>query len=325
MTIEKLKAYLQNLPVGWVVTGHPAPDTDAAVSALFEAYRLTAAGTPAAPLMQGALSRETAWLLGELAPLVPTAQRPEPTRPLVLTDHNDTAAYPNPISGIVDHHPLAPGAAVEGVPDLDVRPVGSATTLVARRLRRDGITPDAACARLLLGAILLDTENLSPRKTRAEDLDVVAWLTAIDPGDTDALFAALQAALLSETDAQTLYRRDYRRYTDPAGAPRLGWAILKVWADACPDLAAVRRLLAEDDAPTRVAKIVLNSPTDDTRTEYYLAAGAEAEAFLALVQCVAGESARRVAPDMVFLPETARHHGRKRYVALLQEAWAEKS
>lgn len=322
VTVRQLREYLEYLPEGWVVTGHPAPDTDAAISALFEAYRLTRAGTPARPVLQGTLSRETAWLLGELASLVPTADILNPMVPLVLTDHNDVAAYPNPVMAVVDHHPASDDLI--GI-DAELAPVGAATTLVARRLERDGLIPDAACARLLLGAILLDTENLSPRKAKAEDRATAARLAALCGEDTDALFAALQAELLSETDVETLYRRDYRRYTGPDGLVWLGWAILKVWEDAGPDLDAVRRLLAADTAPTRVAKIVQNSRTDGTRTEYYLAAGTEAEALLSLVQERAGDTAVRTAPDTLFLPDTAAHWGRKRYVSWLREGRCEKS
>lgn len=323
MTAAQLKTYLQQLSSGWVVTGHPAPDADAAISALFEAYRLTAAGTPAIPILQGAMPREVACLLGDLAALVPLGAVP-PDAPLVLTDHNEIGAYPNPVRAVVDHHPAPPDVDFSGI-DTTLAPVGAATTLVARRLRRDGITPDARCARMLLGAILLDTENLSSRKAKAEDLEMAAWLCSLCGEDTDALFTALQAELLSETDVTALYRRDYRRYTDPTERVRLGFAILKVWQDACPDLEAVRRLLAQDTAPTRVAKIVLHHRDADTRTEYYLAAGEEAEAFLSLVQSMAGDTACRTAPDLVFLPETAAQWGRKRYVALLGEMWRKKS
>lgn len=325
MTIEKLKEYLQNPPSGgWVVTGHPAPDTDAAISALFEAYRLTCSGTPARPVLQGALSRETAWLLGDLAPLVPTVDTLDPTVPLVLTDHNDMAAYPNPIRRIVDHHPLTEGADLTGI-EAEIAPVGAATVLVTRRLRGDGLTPDAACACLLLGAILMDTENLAPHKAKAEDLEMTGWLTALCGEDTDALFATLQEKMLAETDVERLYRRDYRRYTNPDGTVRLGWAILKVWEDTCPELDAVRRLLAEDSAPTRLAKLVLNRRGRNGRIEFYLAAGEEAEEMLELVQTVAEETAVRVAPDTVFLPQSATQWSRKRYVALLKEVWRKKS
>ena len=324
MTAQKLKIFLQNRTGSTVVTGHPAPDTDAVVSALFEAYRRTATGTPSVPLVQDVLPRETAWLLGDLAPLVPVGGVDDTAHSLVLTDHHDTGLYPCPVTAVVDHHPVSAATDLAGI-DAEIAPVGAATTLVARRLRREGLIPDPVCARMLLGAILLDTENLSPHKARAEDLDVAGWLVSLCGEDTGALFAALQAELLSETDLTALYRRDYRRYTDREGRPVLGWAILKVWADACPDLDAVRRLLAEDASPTRVAKILLNSRTSDTRTEYYLAAGAGADRVLETVLTASGDTARRVAPDTVFLPETARHWGRKRYAEHLISLLTEKS
>lgn len=325
MTEVTLKTYLHTLPRGGdilTVTGHPAPDTDAVISALFEAWRLTLGGTPAVPLVQGVMPRETAWLLGSLAAAVPVAAGPDPAARLVLTDHHDVGAYPNAVTGVIDHHPLSDGVALDGITAV-VTPVGAATTLVARRLRADGIVPDAFCARVLLGAVLLDTEGLSPFKAKGEDLETAAWLVSLCGEDPAALFEQLRAELLSETDLTTLYRRDYRRYTAPDGAPLLGWAILKVWADACPDMDGVRALLAADPEPTRVAKVVLHAP-DGTREEYYLADGLHAAALLAEVQTSAGEGAERTAPDTVYLPPTCRHWGRKRYAARLTEILGEK-
>ncbi len=320
MTESALKQYLNTLPTGenvLTVTGHLAPDTDAVVSALFEAWRLTLGGTPAVPLVQGALPRETAWLLGSLASAVPTAVAIDPARRLVLTDHHDVDAYPNTVVTIVDHHPLSAGVDLSGI-HAAILPVGAATTLVAQRIRGDGITPDPACARMLLGAILLDTEGLSHHKAKAEDLEMAAWLVSLCGEDTTALFHSLRAELLSETDLATLYWRDYRRYTAPDGAPLLGWAILKVWADACPDLEGVRALLAADPEPTRVAKIVLHH-SDGSREEYYLADGIHADTLLTVVQTSAGAGAQRVTPDTVYLPAGCYHWGRKRYAARLME------
>lgn len=327
MTYDALLGYLRALPAGedtlWV-TGHPAPDTDAAVSAVFEAFRLTLGGTPARPVLQGSLPRETAWLMGSAA-VVPTADSIDPTVPLVLTDHHDAAAYPNPVAAIIDHHPVTDGADF-GSAAVEIAAVGAATTLVARRIRDDGICPDAACARILLGAILLDTEGMSPHKTKAEDREAVAWLTALCGEDTDRLFAALREQLLSETDVTALYGRDYRRYTDGDGVPLLGWAILKVWSDACPDLDAVRALLAADTAaPTRVAKVVLHHREDSGREEYYIAVGEGADPLLAAVERSAEGGAQRVAPDTVFLPADVPHWGRKRYAAHLAEIFGEKT
>lgn len=325
MTYEALIQYLNALPEGedtlWV-TGHPAPDTDAVVSAVFEAFRLTLSGTPARPVFQGDIPREAAWLMG--MDNLPTTDRIDPAVPLVLTDHHDVGDYPNPVVSIIDHHPVAEGVNLEGV-DATIAPVGAATTLVARCLRADGIVPDPACARILMGAILADTEGLSSYKAKAEDVDAVAWLYALCDVMPSQLEEELWEQLLSEGEATTLYRRDYRLYHRPDCTPYLGWAILKVWADACPDIEAVRRLLAEDTAPTRVAKIVLYHRDDRrTREEYYLAAGERAIALLDMVQSQSGEPAIRAGEDLLYLPADCRHYGRKYYATRLFELFGEK-
>lgn len=333
MTVATLKNYLTDECRGeasprLLVVGHAAPDTDAVVSALMEAWRLTLTGVPAVPLVQAdTLPREAAWLLGELAEAVPTLGHPtaagltDPAARLVLTDHHDIAAYPGRVTAVVDHHPPAPGTDLTGV-DADIRPVGAASTLVALRCRRDGLVPDVGIARILLGAILLDTEGLSPAKAKPEDTEAAGWLTALCGEEPRALFAALRAQLLSETDVGTLYRRDYRRYTDRQGNPLLGFAILKVWDTALPNLDAVRALLARDVAaggcPTCVAKISLYSP-DGLREEYYLSAGESSDLLLDEVLTVAGCGARRIAADAVYLAPESLHRGRKWYALRLVE------
>ena len=327
MTYEALTTYLNTLPQDektvWV-TGHPAPDTDAVVSALFEAFRLHLSGVSARPVMQGTIPREAAWLLGSLASSIPAADGVENAPALVLTDHHDVEKYTAPVVSIIDHHPVAEGVDLEGI-DTAIRPVGAATTLVVRRIRADGLVPDAACARILMGAILADTEGLSSYKAKAEDVDAVAWLYALCDVMPSQLGDEMREQLLSEQDVTTLYRRDYRLYNRPDGTPYLGWAILKVWADACPDVDAVRRLLAEDTAPTRVAKIVLYHRGEErTREEYYLAAGERADDLLNVVQSQSGASAFRVAQDLVHLPADCHHYGRKHYAAQLFDLFGEK-
>ena len=330
MTEQGLVAYLENClraerAASLTVTGHPSPDGDAVVSALFEAWRLTKAGRPAAPLVQAtALPREVAWLLGKAASSVPLGQADEPCRLLVLTDHHETENYAGRVVAVIDHHPLSTPPAVA---EVQVRPVGATTTLVAERLRQDGIVPDAFCARILLGAILLDTEGLSPFKAKEEDVAQAAWLTALCGEEPAALYALLQEKLLEEREVSTLFCRDYRRYSAADGTPLLGFAILKVWADCPPDTEAVRRLLQEElttGVRAAVAKIVMYR-RDGGREERYVAAGAEADAFLREVQRVGGEAACREAEDAVFLPETCVHRGRKWYAARLERIFAKKA
>lgn len=320
MTYEHLIAYLADCktfsnPI--FVAGHPAPDTDAAVSALFEAWRLTGSGTPAVPVLQGSLSRETAWLLGDVR--FPDI-RPKGGGKWVLTDHHDVASYDGEVVAIIDHHPVANSENLAEI-DACIYPVGAATTIVAERLRRDGVQLDAACARILLGAVLLDTEGLSPRKAKAEDLAVAEWLSALCGEEPAAFYRGLEEQLLSETDPTVLYERDFRAYTAPDGTPVMGFAILKVKRGHCPDTAVVRRRLAQDAAnygyAAAVAKIVLYA--DDTREEIYLAAGPAADIVLTEVQAQSGAAAQRIAHDEIFLPAACYHWGRKRYAVKLLE------
>ncbi len=318
MTVSHLQAYLQacaHYENPLLVAGHPAPDTDAAVSALFEAWRLTLSGTPAVPLLQGTLSRETAWLLRGVS----FPDRPAHSAGWVLTDHHDVAAYAEKVVAIVDHHPVAQGENLTGI-DACIRPVGAATTLVAQRIREDGIVLDAACARMLLGAVLLDTEGLSPYKAKTEDVAVATWLSTLCGEDTATFYDELKNQLLSEDNVAVLYDRDFRAYSAPDGTPLMGFAILKVRQGRLPDLAAVRRRLAQDGATysVAVAKIALYAP-DDSREEIYLAAGTAAGVVLDLVLTHSGPGARRTAPDEVYLPAECNHWGRKRYAVKLME------
>ena len=314
-----------------LVIGHTAPDGDAVFSSLFEAFRRYCVhGTRAVPVVQAAaMPREAAWLLGDIAALVPTEEwlSRYPDVPLVLTDHFEDPRWPHRVIAVIDHHRPAKNTNFTGI-DTTIQKVGAATTLVTLACRRDGLLPDPAVARMLLGAILLDTDNLLPSKTHAEDLDAGEWLAALCQEDTNTLYKALQAQLLAETDPVSLYTRDYRLYTDPQGTPVLGFAILKVWENALPDTAAVRRLLAADAARRGcrvcVAKIATFSATGP-QDEYYLAAGepTAVDTLLATVMKVGGTAAKRLADDQVYLPTEAVHRGRKWLASRLLETLAE--
>lgn len=326
MTYEGLRQYLLDCETFqsplWV-TGHPAPDTDAVISALFEAWRLTLSGVPAVPVLQGAMPRETAWLLDGLA--LPAAAADAAAR-WVLTDHHDADRYAGSVVAIIDHHPVSDPMKIAEI-DACIRPVGAATTLVVERLRQDGVSLDAACARILLGAVMMDTEGLSPYKAKAEDIEAVTWLSTRCDEPPAALYVALKEQLLSESDPTVLYERDFRDYTAADGTPVMGFAILKVKQGNLPDLTAVRRRLAQDVAAcgyaAAVAKIVLYAP-DDTREEIYLAAGPSADVVLTEVLARSGGSAERTAADAVHLPADCYHWGRKRYAAHLVELLCKK-
>ena len=304
------------------VLGHPAPDGDAVLSSLFEGWRLTLQGTPAVPLVQAAaLPQEVAWLLEELAPLVLTGEAPrDPACRFVLTDHHHDPLRQAQVVRVVDHHIPPPTIDLSSADTL-IAPVGATVTLVTRLLQEQGYTPDGEVARLLLGGILLDTDGLSAHKAKEEDLVAAGWLSSLCGEPPAPFYAALQAQLLGETDVVTLYRRDYRTYHTPDGEPLMGFAILKVWDTARPDLTAVRRLLAQDaargDCSVYVAKIMCFTPDGGWGEQLCLAAGAQAETVLAELLAVEGAGAVRTAPDLVTLSTTCPRRGRKWYAAHL--------
>ena len=176
-------------------------------------------------------------------------------------------------------------------------------------------------ARLLLGGILSDTDGLSPRKATAEDTALAAALAAVCGEPPTAFYDTLQAQLLSESDVATLYRRDYRTYYGGDGRRLMGFAILKVWDTALPDLAAVRRLLAQDLADSGcavcVAKVMPYTADGGRGQQLCLAVGRGADLALSALCAMEGEGAGRTAPDLVTIPPTCPQWGRKRYAAHL--------
>lgn len=301
-----------------LVVGHAAPDGDAVMSAVFEAFRrYLTAGVRAVPVAEwDSPPREVAWLLGDVTALLPDGgwlTRYSQT-PLVLTDHFEDSRWPERVAAVVDHH--QPGDADFTGIDTTIEKVGATTTLVTRAMRRDGLVPDAAVARMLLGAILLDTDGLSPTKTYAQDVEEATWLTALCGENAIALYDSLRDQLLSESDPAVLFARDYRLYVDRRGAPLLGFAILKVWDTDLPDMTAVEALLAADLAATGcracVAKISAYG-REGTLSEHYLCAGdpAAVATVTETVLSAGGDKAQRLSAEQVFLPTDAIHRGRK--------------
>lgn len=327
MTLAGLAIYLRQcrkmMPRNKVfVCGHDAPDTDAVVSSIAEAYRrhLTD-GTPAVPIIPAeTLPAEIAYLLGDgltasllCAGDISAKIAADNTR-FILTDHHDVAG--RQVIAIVDHHLPSDSTDLGGI-DADIRPVGAAATLVAQRCLQDGLVPDAAMARVLLGAILMDTEGLSPTKTRAEDRALAEWLTALWGGDPATLFADLRGRLLAETDLATLYRRDYRRFGDA-----LGFAVVKVWDTAPVDEGALRAMLDADReksgvvaALTKITRYGQNGLKSET---YLISAPTTLTHTLAdAIHSAAGDAATASAPDQIDLPTEATHLSRKHLTPLL--------
>ncbi len=321
--IDYLSACKAAMPQGAVlVCGHDAPDTDAVVSSIAEGYRrhLTD-GTAAVPYIPAdCLPAEIAYLLGDpltdkLLYATDVAERlAAPDTRFILTDHHDIDG--RRVLAIVDHHLPSDATILDGI-DAVIRAVGSSTTLAAQRCLADGLIPDAEMARILLGGILMDTEGLSPAKTRPDDRALAEWLGALWGGDMAALFAALRGQLLAETDLATLYRRDYRRFDDA-----LGFAVIKVWESTPIDEDALRALLSDDREKSRVhatlAKITRYTSEGIKSERYFISAPPALTHTLAGAICRAtGSRFAPDTPDRVELSTEAVYLSRKRLTPIL--------
>ena len=140
---------------------------------------------------------------------------------LTLVDHSvpseDKRDLVPSVVEVVDHHQDDSSGVYEDTVKKTIAPVGSCATLIADDFltyRQEALEDNPDLVKLLLGVILLDTDNLSPTSGLATDKDhgVVAELANLTDADRDSLFSDLVAAKFdtSGLSAYDLVRRDYK-------------------------------------------------------------------------------------------------------------------
>ena len=189
---------------------------------------------------------------------------------LILVDHNKLASsqtgLETVITGILDHHAdeeSYPPAAVT-----NIRPVGSAATIVAEYFLKDqNDSIKGSAGILLLGTILLDTVNLDPEAGRVTDDDSKAVkkiidITALDSGK---LFEKLQFEKfnVSSLDSHDLLRKDYKEWQLGPVKLGIGSVLLPIekWVAKDPDIASeCERYLKERKLDVLLAMNAFTSP-----------------------------------------------------------------
>ena len=140
---------------------------------------------------------------------------------LTLVDHSvpseDERDLVPSVVEVIDHHQDDSSGVYDASVEKTISPVGSCTTLIADDFlthKREALEENPDLAKLLLGVILLDTDNLSPTTGLAsdKDRDVVAELANLTDADRDGLFSDLLAAKFDTSSLSTydLLRRDYK-------------------------------------------------------------------------------------------------------------------
>ncbi len=181
--------------------------------------------------------------------------KPVNTR-LVLVDHNEITQAVNGaedvvISEIIDHHRL--GSLNTQQPILFINePVGSTSTIVADLYRRDGLTPSADMAGIMMAGLISDTLHLNSPTTTPKDGEVLAWLSKVAGVDSrklaDEIFSSGSVILASPPD--NVVRSDFKIYQEVdvrfsvSQVEELGFG--NFWKHAAPIAIALRDLRNEE-------------------------------------------------------------------------------
>ncbi len=138
---------------------------------------------------------------------------------VILLDHNEPAQAVDGIENadileIIDHHRLSAISTLKPIRFLN-DPVGSTSTIIARRFAESGIEPSESTAGLLMAGILSDTMALRLSTTTPSDRKAVDYLARwVDEDPVEFGTRLIQAGMRYDTcTIEELLMQDTKRYT----------------------------------------------------------------------------------------------------------------
>lgn len=170
-----------------LVFGHQNPDSDAIGSSVAFAYLAKEAwGLDTEAVALGTPNEETAYVLdyfGVQAPRVVESAKAEGVETVILTDHNEFQQSISDIKdvtvyGVVDHHRVANFETANPL-YMRLEPVGSASSVVYRMFKENGVSVPKELAGLLLSGLISDTLLLKSPTTHASDIPVAKELAEL--------------------------------------------------------------------------------------------------------------------------------------------------
>jgi len=238
--------------------GHLVADCDAVASAIGGACLHKGIATVASDL-----NSETRWALKkwgcETPPRIEDMMKEDPKRSVCLTDFNQQSqlneAVPmSNIVGIIDHHALQNNTVVTEKPIyIDIRPWGSAATILAHTFAIQKEHLPKNVAGMLLSAILSDTLNLkSPTKTDWDARMVSMLVQYLDIDDVDVIAAEQFRAKSHELSIMTAYQLvhgDTKKFkfadaSNPEKIYTVGYGVIET-TDAPSSMARMDELIEE--------------------------------------------------------------------------------
>lgn len=156
------------------IFGHKNPDTDAIVSAIIFQDWLVQQNISAIAHRLGEMNQETKFLL-DFAQISEPKLLPnlEKNSQIALLDHNESVQSIDNLADyqiryVIDHHKLGDLTTKEPT-YIRIQPVGSTCTLLYLMYQEKNLTISPTLAKLMVGAIISDTLNLtSPTTTQTE-------------------------------------------------------------------------------------------------------------------------------------------------------------
>lgn len=196
--------------------GHLSPDSDTIGSAIGAAELFGGE-----PRRAGELNKETAFVVDYCGVEVPKMITAEEGQKVGLVDFNQKTQLHkcidnNDIVAIIDHHAIQDQPITfNNVMSIDIRPWGSAATILADRFEKMGKVPSKTTACVLLAGILSDTlifesPTTSPQdKPFAEKLAKIAGIDDLYAFGTSMLEAKSDLADVSTYD---ILKSDFKHY-----------------------------------------------------------------------------------------------------------------
>jgi manganese-dependent inorganic pyrophosphatase len=196
--------------------GHLSPDTDTISSAIAAAELFGGEARRA-----GELNKETAYVLDYCGLEAPAMISQQDGQKVGLVDFNQKTQLHKYVSNddivaIIDHHaiqdqPITFNKAIS----MDIRPWGSAATILADRFEKMGKTMSSTTACVLLGGILSDTLIFESPTTCPQDKVYAEKLAKIAGIDDIVVFgtAMLEAKSdLADVDTYSILKLDFKHY-----------------------------------------------------------------------------------------------------------------
>ncbi|MBP5279624.1 MAG: DHH family phosphoesterase [Erysipelotrichaceae bacterium] len=239
------------------VVGHMNPDTDTVCSAIAYARLLNMLGYKAEARVSGQLNKETTLVLQEIGVECPEELVDASGENIFLVDHSEYAqAVPGMeeahIVGVLDHHGIG-NVSTGNLVVYEARPIGATATIVWLDYLNYGLELDQNTAKVLLSAVLSDTNNLTgSTTTQADRIARDKLQETAQFADIDELYRKMREQALSYegmTDEEILFL-DYKEYE--SGGVKYGIGLVNsIDEDASRNLAERMKKAMEEYFSTR--------------------------------------------------------------------------